>query len=69
MQSQVQTEHLEATLGLDKCLEISKELIRECVTCLVLLHATLALSFDANDGLVQLCTQKYITPLPPLNPP
>ena len=26
------TEYLEATLGLVKCLEISKELIRECVT-------------------------------------
>ena len=32
---EVQTEYLEATLGLVKCLKISKELIRECVTCLV----------------------------------
>ena len=29
---EVQTEYLEATLGLVKCVEISKELIRECVT-------------------------------------
>ena len=29
---EVRTEYLEATLGLVKCLEISKELIRECVT-------------------------------------
>ena len=29
---EVQTKYLEATLGLDKRLEISKELIRECVT-------------------------------------
>ena len=41
---EVQTEYLEATLGLVKCLEISKELIRECVTmpgcccCMPLLH-------------------------------
>ena len=75
------TEYLEATLGLVKCLEISKELIRECVTmpgcccCMPLLHNHL-------NGLVQLCTQKYITrrqrgvhfapplpPPPPLNPP
>ena len=38
------TEYLEATLGLVKCLEITKELIRECVTvpgsccCMPLLH-------------------------------
>ena len=36
---EVQTEYLEATLGLVKCLEISKELIRECVTCLVVVPA------------------------------
>ena len=36
---EVQTEYLEATLGLVKCLEISKELIRECVTCLVVVAA------------------------------
>ena len=29
---EVRTEYLEATLGLVKCLEISKKLIRECVT-------------------------------------
>jgi len=29
---EVRTEYLKATLGLDKCLEISKELTRECVT-------------------------------------
>ena len=29
---ETRTEYLEATLGLDKCLEISKELIHECVT-------------------------------------
>ena len=40
----VRTEYLEATLGLVKRLEISKELIRECVTVpwLLLLHATAA---------------------------
>ena len=36
---EVQTEYLKATLGLVKCLEISKELIRECVTCLVVVAA------------------------------
>ena len=36
---EVRTEYLEATLGLVKCLEISKELIRECVTCLVVVAA------------------------------
>ena len=41
---EVLTEYLEATLGLDKHLEISKELIRDCVTgpgcccCMPLLH-------------------------------
>ena len=41
---EVRTEYLKATLGLVKCLEISKELIRECVTmpgcccCMPLLH-------------------------------
>ena len=41
---EVRTEYLEATLGLVKCLEIKKELIRECVTmpgcccCMPLLH-------------------------------
>ena len=36
---EVQTEYLEATLGQVKRLEISKELIRECVTCLVVVAA------------------------------
>ena len=36
---EVRTEYLEATLGLVKCLEISKELIRKCVTCLVVVAA------------------------------
>ena len=41
---EVRTEYLEATVGLVKCLEINKELIRECVTmpgcccCMPLLH-------------------------------
>ena len=40
---EVRTEYLEATLGLVKCLESSKELIRECLTmpgccCMPLLH-------------------------------
>ena len=41
---EVRIEYLEATLALVKCLEISKELIRECVTmpgcccCMPLLH-------------------------------
>ena len=40
---EVRTEYLEATLGLVKCLESSKELIRECATmpgccCMPLLH-------------------------------
>ena len=36
---EVQTEYLEATPGLVKSLEISKELIRVCVTCLVVVAA------------------------------
>ena len=49
---EVQTEYLEATLGLVKCLEISKELIRECVTmpscccCMPLLHNHLMDSYS-----------------------
>ena len=59
---EVRTEYLKATLGLVKCLEISKELIRECVTmpgccCYIpLLHNHLMDSCSYN-----LCTQKYIT--------
>ena len=61
--SRWQSEHLEATLGLVKCLEIR---IRECVTmpgcccCMPLLY----------NYLMDLCS--YVlknTPLPPLNPP
>ena len=50
----VRTEYLEATLGLVKCLEISKELIRECVTmpgcccCMPLLHNHLMDSCSYN---------------------
>ena len=58
----VRTEYLEATLGLVKRLEISKELIRECVTvagcccCMPLLrnHLMNSCSYD-------LCSLKYIT--------
>ena len=50
----VRTEYLEATLGPVKCLEISKELIRECVTmpgcccCMPLLHNHLMDSCSYN---------------------
>jgi len=54
---EVRTEYLEATQALVKRLEISKELIHECKCAWLLLHATAAKSFD---GLMQLCTQKYI---------
>ena len=40
---EVRTEYLEVTLGLVKRLEISKELMRECVTvpgCCCCMHAT-----------------------------
>ena len=51
---EVRIEYLEATLGLVKCLEISKELIRECVTmpgcccCMPLLHNHLMDSCSYN---------------------
>ena len=51
---EVRTEYLEVTLGLVKCLEISKELIRECVTmpgcccCMPLLHNHLMDSCSYN---------------------
>ena len=51
---EVRTEYLEATLGLVKWLEISKELVRECVTipgccyCMLLLHNHLMDSCSYN---------------------
>ena len=79
---EVQTEYLEATLGLAKHLEISKELIRECVTvlgccCCIIVDATM------HNHLMDLCSYVrkntllaakggcIFTPLtpPPLNPP
>ena len=49
---EVGAEYLEATLGLVKRLEISKELICERVT---------VPGCKSFDGLMQLCMQKYIT--------
>ena len=69
---EVQTEYLEATLGLFKCLEISKELIRECATmpgcccCMPLLHNHLMDSCSyvrKNTLLADKCT-----PFPPPPP-
>ena len=77
----VRTEYLEATLGLVKCLEISKELIRECVTmpgcccCMPLLHNHLMDSCSYNyvrqNTLLAAKGGCICTPLtpPPLNPP
>ena len=76
----VRTEYLEATLGLVKCLEISKELIRECVTmpgcccCMPLLHNHL---MDSCTVIIMYAKIHYsppkegafAPPLPPLNPP
>ena len=68
---EVRTEYLEATLGLVKCLEISKE--RECVTmpgcccCMPLLHNHLMDSCSyvrKNTLFAAICTS-----LTPLNPP
>ena len=61
---EVQTEYLEATLGLVKCLEISKELIRECVTmpgccCMPLLH----------NHLMDSCSYNYVRKITPPPPP
>ena len=74
---EVQTEYLEATLGLVKCLEISKELIRECVTmpscccCMPLLHNHLmdSCSYVRKNTLLAAKGGCICTPLPPLNPP
>ena len=77
---EVRTEYLEATLGLVKCLEISKELIRECVTmpgcccCMPLLHNHL---MDSCTVIIIYAKIHYsppkggafAAPLPPLNPP
>ena len=71
---------LKATLGLVKCLEISKELIRECVTmpgcccCMPLLHNHL---MDSCTVIIMYAKIHYsppkggafAPPLPPLNPP
>ena len=62
-----------ATLGLVKCLEINKELIRECVTmpgcccCMPLLHDHLidSCSYVRKNTLLA----AFAPPLPPLNPP
>ena len=74
---EVQTEYLEATLGLVKCLEISKELIRECVTmpscccCMPLLHNHLmdSCSYVRKNTLLTAKGGCICTPLTPLNPP
>ena len=64
------TEYLEATLGLVKRLEISKELIRECVTvpgcccCMPLLHNHLMVMYAKY-----ITSRAFAPPLPPLNPP
>ena len=76
---EVRTEYLQATLGLVKCLEISKELIRECVTmpgcrCMPLLHNHLV---DSCTVIIMYAKIHYsppkggafAPPLPPLNPP
>ena len=68
----------EATLGLVKCLEISKELIRECVTmpgcccCMPLLHNHLMDSWGYVRKNTLYSPPKggaFAPPLPPLNPP
>ena len=68
----VRTEYLKATLGLIKCLEISKELICECVTmpgcyCMPLLYNHLmdSCSYVLKNRLLA----AKAPPLPPLNPP
>ena len=74
---EVRTEYLEATLGLVKCLEISKEQIRECVTmpgcycCMPLLHNHLmdSCSYVRKNTLLAAKGGCKCTPLPPLNPP
>ena len=74
---EVQTEYLEATLGLVKCLEISKELIRECVTmpscccCMPLLHNHLmdSCSYVRKNTLLAAKGGCICTPLTPPPPP
>ena len=70
---EVRTEYLKATLGLVKHLEISKELIRECVTvpgcccCMPLLHNHLidVCSYVYKNTLLASAKRGYIcTPLP-----
>ena len=73
----VQTEHLEATLGLYKRLEISKELLRECVTvpgcccCLSLMYNHLmdSCSYVRKNTLLAAKGGAFAPPLPPLNLP
>ena len=73
---EVRTEYLEATLGLVKCLEISKELIRECVTmpgccCMPLLHNhfMVSRSYVRKNTLLAAKGGAFAPPLTPLNPP
>ena len=74
----VRTEYLEATLGLAKRLEISKELIHECVTvpgcccCMPLLYNHLMDSCSyvrKNTFTNHQRGGAFAPPLPPLNPP
>ena len=76
---EVRTEYLEATLGLVKCLEISKEPIRECVTmpgccCMPLLHNHLMDSCSYNFARKNTLLAAKLggalhPPYAPLNPP
>ena len=74
---EVRTEYLEATLGLVKRLEISKELMLECVTvpgcccCMPLLHNHLmdSCSYVRKNTLLAAKGGCICTPLTPLNPP
>ena len=71
---EVRTEYLQATLGLDKHLEISKELIRECVTvpgcccCMPLLHNHLmdSCKYVCKNTLLVVKGGCICTPLTPL---
>ena len=76
---EVQTEYLEATPGLVKCLKISKELICECVTmpgccCMPLLrnHLMDSCSYVRKNTLLAAKGGVHLHPPylpPPLNPP
>ena len=74
---EVQTEYLEVTPGLVKRLEISKELMRECVTvpgcccCMPLLYNHLMdlCSYARINTLLAAKRGCICTPLTPLNPP